>query len=380
MKKDSRFWAFDRDLTTSRPNIGDRERLHQYLDEILDRRWLTNDGPVLREFEHELGSYLNVDHAVCVCNGTVGLQLAVVALSRGLRGCEYICPSFTFIATPHALQWVGMKPVFCDVNSETHNLDPERVEELVTEHTVGILAVHMWGNPCYPDALEDIAHCHNLALIFDAAHAFGVGGDGLRVGSYGHYEVFSLHATKWLNSFEGGVITTNNVILANRIRQMRNFGFSDYHSTSYLGTNGKMSEIHAAMGLVSLSAESEFRGRLRENYLTYRANLSNVPGIRLMEHDEGSNYQYIVVEILPECKMTRDSLADALLVRNIMARRYFSPPCHECQPYVRMHTSVDDRLPVTNRLSASLLNLPTGTALSTGDVEAVCDIIKELLT
>lgn len=241
--------AFSEPLHVGRPNIGDRDRLLQRFNDMLDRRWLTNNGPFVQEFEKRIAEMIGVKHCIAICNATVGLEIAIRAL--GFEG-EVIVPSFTFIATAHALQWQEITPVFCDIDPATHNIDPAKVERMITPKTSGILGVHVWGRACDTEALDKIARKHNLKLLFDAAHAFGCSHQGRMIGNFGGAEVFSFHATKFLNSFEGGAIVTNDDDLAQKIRWMTNFGFSGYDRVDYLEINGKMTEVCAAMGLTSL--------------------------------------------------------------------------------------------------------------------------------
>src|SRR5258706_589116 len=229
--------AFTEMLHVGRPNVGNRQRLLDRIGGILDRRWLTNDGPLVQELEARLRSQLGVRHCVCVSSATVGLQIAAGAL--GLEG-EVILPAFTFVATAHALRWVGLTPVFCDIDPDSHLIDPADVDRRITPRTASVLGVHVWGRPCPIETLSAITARHQLALLFDAAHAFGCSHRGSMMGGFGRCEVFSFHATKVFNTFEGGAITTNDDALAERLRQVRNFGFSGYDRVASLGTNGKM--------------------------------------------------------------------------------------------------------------------------------------------
>jgi dTDP-4-amino-4,6-dideoxygalactose transaminase len=233
---------------------------------------------------------------VAICNATVALEIAIRALE--LNG-EVIVPSFTFIAAVHALQWHNVTPVFCDVGPDSHNLDPGLIEGLITPRTTGILGVHVWGNACDTERLAAIAETFNLRLLYDAAHAFGCSVAGRMIGSFGDCEIFSFHAAKFFNTFEGGVIATNNSDLDRKLRLMRNFGFSGIDTVSHLGTNGKMNEISAAMGLTGLESLAAFIESNQRNYQQYRKRLKDVPGIRmfLFDEHERNNYQYIVLEI-----------------------------------------------------------------------------------
>jgi dTDP-4-amino-4,6-dideoxygalactose transaminase len=368
--------AFDQQLHVGRPNIGNRERLLARISDLLDRRWLTNGGPCVQEFERQICDLVGVKHCVAMCNGTVALEIAIRA--AGLTG-EVIVPSFTFVATAHALQWQEITPVFCDVDYRTHNLDPACVEEMITPRTTGIIGVHLWGRPCNLDALTDIARRRKLRLLFDAAHAFGCSYKGAMIGNFGDAEVYSFHATKFLNTFEGGAVVTNDDELARRIRLMQNFGFTGYDTVSYVGTNGKMSEVSAAMGLTSLESLSELIAVNRMNYTQYHCELALVPGVRLLSYDETEqcNYQYIILEIDEILAgFSREELQAILWAENVLARRYFFPGCHRMEPYRSYFPHAGLLLPNTESLSKRLLSLPTGTAMGPDDIHAVCSIIR----
>ena len=303
--------AFAEALHVGRPNIPNRERLFERLTAILDRRILTNNGPCVREFEEKLAEMLGVRHCVAVCNATIALQLAVRALR--LSG-EVILPSFTFVATAHALAWEGVTPVFCDVDRRTHTLDPRQVESLITERTTAILGVHIWGRPCDIPALTKLADNHKLSLFFDAAHAVGCSFQGKMLGGFGKVEVLSFHATKVLNCFEGGALTTNDDALAAELRLARNFGFAGVDRVQTLGINGKMSEISAAMGLTSLESFPNVCSRNRSNYELYQELLANVPGIAFCAYDDSEwhNHHYIIVECEAGLEtLSRDELMSA---------------------------------------------------------------------
>ncbi len=366
---------FDEMLHVGRPNIGNRQRLHQRLDEILDRRWLTNNGPMVQEFEARLAAYLGVRHAITMANATIGLEIAIRAL--GLSG-EVIVPSFTFIATAHALQWQEITPVFCDIDPETHTLDPAQIERLITPRTTGVIGVHVWGRACDIDALTDLAQRHHLKLLFDAAHAFGSSYHGQKIGGFGDVEVFSFHATKFFNTFEGGAVTTNDDELAAKIRLMKNFGFHGMDNVIYIGTNGKMSEMSAAMGLTSLESLDAFIETNYRNYRAYQRFLADIPGIRMLTFDEteDNNYQYIILEIDEAVTgISRDQLMWLLHAENIRARRYFYPGCHRMEPYRSYYPNAGLLLPETERLVTRVLSLPTGTAVDETMIERICGFI-----
>lgn len=379
---------FKDSLHVGRPNIGNREKFYKLVDDMLDRRWLTNNGPYVQEFEKKLAKIVGTNYCVAVCNATIGLELAIRAL--GLTG-EVIVPSFTFIATAHVLEWHGIKPVFCDIDPYTHNIDPKRIEELITPQTTGIVGVHVWGRPCNIEALEEISLKHDLKLLFDSAHAFGCTYKGEPIGNFGDAEVFSFHATKYFNTFEGGMIATNNGDLAKKLRLMKNFGFSGKDSVISIGTNGKMSEISAAMGINGLDSLDDFIGINQRNYHVYKQEFSKLPGIELITYDENEkqNFQYIIVEIDEEkTGISRDRFVDILSAENILVRKYFHPGCHEMEPYRSKYTISNLSLPHTESLTKCVMSLPTGTAISANEIQKIgqlfgyvienCDEIKEM--
>lgn len=372
--------TFNEPLHVGRPNIGDRASLLQRINDMLDRRWLTNNGPYVQELEQRIGSLLGVKHCIATCNGTVALELAIRA--AGLSG-EVIVPSFTFIATPHALQWQEITPVFCDIDSRTHTINPWRVEEMITPRTSGIIGVHVWGQPCDVEALTEIARKHNLKLMFDASHAFGCSYQGQMIGNFGEAEVFSFHATKFFNTFEGGAIVTNNDELAAKIRLMKNFGFAGYDNVVYIGTNGKMSEVSAAMGLTSLESLDDFISINYANYQQYQHELAGIPGISLFTYGETEkcNYQYVVLEIDENLtKISRDLLLRVLHAENILARRYFYPGCHKMEPYKSYFPHSGLLLPETEKLVQIILILPTGAAINRTDINGICNIIRLVIS
>ncbi|MDW7711229.1 MAG: DegT/DnrJ/EryC1/StrS family aminotransferase [Deferrisomatales bacterium] len=367
---------FGESVHVGRPNIGDRDALLARIGEVLDRRWLTNNGPLVQELERRLAEYLGVRHVIAVCNGTVALELAIRAV--GMAG-EVIVPSFTFVATAHALFWQQITPVFCDVDPRTHNLDPTRVEELVTPRTTGIIGVHLWGRPCEVELLAEIAHRRRLRLLYDAAHAFGCSRGGKMVGCFGDAEVFSFHATKFFNTFEGGAIATDDDDLAEKIRLMKNFGFAGYDRVIYIGTNGKMSEVSAAMGLTSLESLGEVIEANRANYHAYRAALGGVPGLRMVEYDgtERCNYQYAVFELDPvRAGLTRDDLVRVLMAENVLARRYFHPGCHRMEPYRSYFPHAGLLLRHTEFLAERVFALPTGPSVDARTLEGICSLVR----
>jgi len=368
--------AFKEKLHVGRPNIGERQALMTRINDLLERGWLTNNGPFVQEFENKIAELTQTKHCIVVCNATIAMEIAIRASE--MKG-EVIIPSFTFIATAHALQWQEITPVFCDVDPITHNIDPQKVEDLITPRTTGIIGVHLWGRACDVDALSEISERRGLKLLYDAAHAFACSYHGKMIGNFGDAEVFSFHATKFLNSFEGGAIVTNKDELAHKIRLMKNFGFEDYDKVTYIGTNGKMSEISAAMGLTGLESLDQFVAKNHENYLLYRNELKDIPGIEMIAYDEKekNNYQYIVLEIDEQkTGIARDQILDILRAENILARRYFYPGCHRMEPYRSLFPHANLFLPQTEELSAKVLALPNGMSVNSEVIVNICKIIR----
>lgn len=368
--------AFPETIHVGRPNIGDRSAFLARVNDMLDRRWLSNDGPLVRQFEQRLCEMTGVKNCVSMCNATVGLEIAIRALE--LKG-EVIVPSYTFVATAHALQWQEITPVFADMDPRTYNVDIASIERLITPRTTGIIGVHVWGRVCDTEAIEAIAKARGLKVMYDAAHAFACSRSGRMSGSFGACEVLSFHATKFLNSFEGGAVMTNDDALAAKMRLMRNFGFAGYDRVIYPGTNGKMTEICAAMGLTSLEAVDDLIAVNRRNYESYQKELSGVPGMSLIVYssEERNNYQYIVVEVDPEaCTLNRDELIQVLHAENVLARKYFWPGCHRMEPYRSYFPNAHLLLPHTERVAARIMVLPTGQAVSPEMISTICSILR----
>ncbi len=365
--------TFVQPLHVGRPNIGDREMFMKLAGDMLDRRWLTNNGPFVEELERQIAREIGVKHCVAMCNGTIALEIAIRAV--GFKG-EVIVPSYTFVATAHALWWQGITPVFADIDPATHSLDPNAVRRMITPRTSGIMGVHLWGKACNTEALQQIADEHGLQLIYDAAHAFMCSHGNRMIGSFGRAEVFSFHATKFFNTFEGGAVTTNDDELAETMRLMRNFGFSGNDNVIHPGTNGKMTEICAAMGITNLDSVDAVIAANHNNYQAYREAFADLPGLSLFAYDprERSNYQYVVLEVGPEFPVGRDAIVAALRAENILARKYFWPGSHRMKPYRDLFPHAGLLLPNTALVADRVIVLPTGTTLPNGAVETVRDV------
>ncbi|MFF5775285.1 aminotransferase class I/II-fold pyridoxal phosphate-dependent enzyme [Streptomyces californicus] len=372
---------FAEPLHVGRPNVPDQESALRRIKEAIDRRWLTHFGPLVQQFERDLARTAGVKHAIAMCNASIALQMLIRA--SGLKG-EVILPSFTFVATAHTLQWEGVTPVFCEIDEKTGNIDPAHARQLITERTTGIMGVHLWGHPAPTDELQALADEHGLRLFYDSAHAIGSHRDGRPVGGFGDAEVYSFHATKFINSFEGGAVVTDDDALAERIRAVHNYGRVKGDYVSGIGTNAKMTEIAAAMGVTSLENMPYLIDVNRERYEHYLAGLDGIPGIALRRPlpENDVNHQYVVLEVDEAAAgLGRDGLVAALKAENVLARTYFHPGCHRAEPYVQdpaRHTPLP--LPRTERLSGRVVNLPTGTGMTVDDVDRLCALIRAMVS
>jgi dTDP-4-amino-4,6-dideoxygalactose transaminase len=369
--------AFGETLHVGRPNIGNREGFLRRVGEILDSQWLTNNGPVVQEFERRIAEYLGVKHCVAMCNGTIALEIAIRAL--GLEG-EVIVPSWTFVATAHSLYWQGITPVFADIDPATHNLDPDAVRRMITPRTSGIIGVHLWGRAAPVDELQAIADEHGLKLMFDAAHAFGSSYKGRTIGRFGACEVLSFHATKAFNTMEGGAVVTDDDELAQAMRLMRNFGFAGYDNVIHPGTNGKMIEVCAAMGLANFDTLDDIFAINRRNHAQYIAALADIPGISVLAYHpaERNSHHYVVLEVDERCSASRDEIVAALHAENVLARKYFWPGSHRMQPYRDLYPHAGLMLANTERVAERVVILPNGSSVSHEAVIAICAIIRLL--
>jgi dTDP-4-amino-4,6-dideoxygalactose transaminase len=350
----------ERPIHVGQPTILNPDRLLQRFADVLRSGHLTNHGPQVREFEETVAALVQTRHCIAVCNATTALQ--IVARAMDLTG-EVIVPAFTFIASAHALEWIGLTPIFADVDPITHTLDVASVERCVTDKTSAILGVHVWGHLCPAASLQELANHHKLRLIFDACHAFGCSSFGQPAGNFGDAEVFSFHATKFVHSFEGGVITTNNDELASRCRRLRAFGITGLTEVSDAGINGKMHELSAAAGLHSLECLPEILLANIQNREIWAAELNGIPGLSMIPIPVGndSNCQYVVAAIDEHSfGLHRDQLVSLLRSEGLFVRSYFAPGCHRSEPYHRVPRHTPVPLPVTDLLTETVLQFPTG--------------------
>lgn len=365
---------FEKPIFVTKPFMPPYEEFCEGLKEIWENQWLTNNGPVLSRYHGELKNYFETDNICLFNNGTLALQIALQGM--GISG-EVITTPFTFVATTHALYWNKIRPIFCDIEPETYTLDPAKVEELITPWTTAILAVHVFGRPCNLNALADIAKRHNLVLIYDAAHAFGVRVNGKPLGHYGDLSMFSFHATKLYHSIEGGMLTFKDPGLATTFNYLKNFGFKSETEVVMPGTNAKMNEMQALMGSMVLKHLDAVLEKRKRVYEIYRERLKEVPGITFSPDPAPNvayNYAYVPV-LVDEQKfgMSRDALYEKLKEYNVFARRYFYPLLNDFSCYQAV--VVPKELEVAKRVSRQVITLPTYSDLINNDVGIICDII-----
>ncbi|MEN6321058.1 MAG: DegT/DnrJ/EryC1/StrS family aminotransferase [Syntrophaceae bacterium] len=369
--------SFKKPIYVTRPFLPPLEEFKQGLEEIWESRWLTNDGPILRRFTKELCNFFETDNLCLFNNGTLALQIALQGM--GISG-EVITTPYTFVATTHALFWNKIRPIFVDIEPEYYTLDPEKVEAAITPWTTAILAVHVYGHPCKLNALADIARRHNLKLIYDAAHAFGVKVGGKSIAHFGDLNMFSFHATKLFHSIEGGMLTFKETGLKGIFDYLKNFGFKNEVEVVMPGTNAKMNEMQALMGsqvLKYLEALIQKRAKITD---LYRQRLKEIPGIHLVPSpspDIEYNYGYMPIEVdEQEFGVSRDELYEKLKQYNVFTRRYFYPLLCDFACY--RSVSVKDPLTIARRVADRILTLPIYDSLELSDVEAICEIIVSI--
>jgi dTDP-4-amino-4,6-dideoxygalactose transaminase len=367
----------DRPLYVTQPDLPELDELLPSLREIWASRQLTNGGVFHQRFEAALRDVLGAPQVCLVTNATIGL---LIALREAAAGAEVITTPFTFSATAQSLVWNDMAPVFADIDPETLNLDPKRVEAAITPRTRAIFAVHCYGHPCDVEGLQRVADAHGVRVVYDAAHAFGVQAGGRGIGAWGDLSVFSFHATKVFNTFEGGAIVCHDAVTKERIDRMKNFGIGEDDSIVGPGLNGKMSEFNAALGLVQLERVERAIRRRGEIDAAYRRGLASMPGLRCLAWPNGSRANYAYFPILigaPGVPGWHDSqrVFDRLRERNIYARRYFHPLVSHIEPFSRLPSAVPANLPVAEDVASRVLCLPLFPAMTDDDVARVIDTV-----
>lgn len=349
---------FEDPVYITRALVPDRAEFDARVAAIFESNWFTNNGPLVRELQERLVAELGASFCVAFCNGTVALQAALRSLD--LSG-EVITTPFTFPATTHAIEWNGLTPVFCDIDPQTYNMDVGHAAELVSSQTCALLPVHVFGNPCDVEGVQALAETRGLKVVYDAAHAFGVSYKGQPIGLWGDLSVFSFHATKIFHTAEGGAVTGADPAHFERLALLRNFGIVNEEEVRGVGVNGKLSELHAAVGL-AMFCPAEREGRSRKQLTSYyRQRLAEVEGLVFQRFNSETvpNHAYFTVEIdEADFGLSRDELHSALRAENIIARKYFSPLCSSNESYTHLPSARPEHLPNAQRLASRILCLP----------------------
>lgn len=353
-------------IPVTKPFLPQQEEYQKLVDGIWKRQWLTNMGPLASELEMNLKEHLKVDHLLFVTNGTVALQMAIKALN--LSG-EIITTPFSFVATTSSIVWEGCTPVFVDIDEKTLNIDSSKIENAITKNTQAILATHVYGNPCDVIAIEKIAKKHNLKVIYDGAHAFGVKVGGKSIFEYGDISTCSLHATKLYHSIEGGLVFTKKSELLKKLAYIRNFGISSYDSFAELGLNGKNSEFHAAMGLINLKYIDSIHEKRKQITERYDDKLKGLNAYKPIWH-ENSNENYSYYPIVIESEELLLKIKKSLDTDEIFTRRYFYPSLANTLPYLKPKD-----FNVTDSVSRRVLCLPLYYDLTLEEVDLICRLI-----
>lgn len=367
----------DEPIYVTQPHLPALEEFIPYLQQIWESKHLTNNGPMHQQLEQELAEYLGVPYVALFNNGTNALLTALQALD--LTG-EIITTPYSFIATSNAIVWNKLTPVFVDIDSDTLNLDPQKIEAAITDKTTAIMPVHCYGNPCDVVAIEKIANKHNLKVIYDAAHAFAVKDSGGSILRHGDLSVLSFHATKVFNTFEGGAIICHTEKMKNQIDLLKNFGIADEVTVVNVGINGKMSEVNAAFGLLQLKHIDQALQQRKEIDQLYREKLKDISGIKVLEFSGQiqHNYSYFPILVSEEYPLGRDQLYDKLKEKSIFGRRYFYPLISDFSTYSDLSSAAKENLPVAKKISKQVLCLPIYPGLSVQEQEKIIAKIGEV--
>ncbi len=362
-------------INVTRSSMPSYEEYCEEIKELWDSRWLTNMAVKHQQLQAALEQRLNVSHVTLFTNGHIALETVIAAMDFP-KGAEVITTPFTFASTTHAIARNGLVPVFCDVNPVDYTIDTTKIEALITEKTVAIVPVHVYGNICDDDAICAIAQKHGLKVIYDAAHAFGASYKGKNAGALGDASMFSFHATKVYNTIEGGAVCFHDDALVGVLNDCKNFGQHTSEDIIYAAGNGKMSEFQAAMGLCNLRHLDGEIAKRAQAVQRYRQRLGNVPGIRLcpLQKDVTPNYAYFPV-VFDGYKYTRDEVLDNLKENDIIARKYFYPLTNGFACYADLPTAGEDKTPVAKQIARNVLTLPLYADLTVEDVDRICDVI-----
>ena len=367
---------FDKEIYVTRPLLPDLNDFNGKLKEIWDSQWLSNNGKQHQILEEKIKERLKAPHVCLFNNGTIALITAIQSLR--LTG-EVITTPFTFPATPHVLAWNNIKPIFCDIEPQTLNIDAKRIERLITPMTTGILGVHVFGTPCEVSAIQEVADRYGLKVIYDAAHAFEAEIDGVGVGNFGDISMFSFHPTKLFHTGEGGCLTFREKSLKQRIDLLKNFGIKDQETVMMPGINGKMNEIQAALGLVTLELVDAERVKRQKLLEAYHQELNGLEGVSFYNKPGNvkNSYQYFVIRINEAAfGRSRDFVYEAFKKYNVFVRKYFYPLCSEYACYKYLPSSNKENLPVAHQVVSEVLCLPFYGGLSVSDVRKICAILR----
>ena len=361
-------------INVTRSSMPSFEEYCEEIKELWDSHWLTNMGVKHKQLQAQLEEYLDTPHVILYTNGHLALENVIAAMDFPVGG-EVITTPFTFVSTTHSIVRNGLVPVFCDINDVDYTMDVTKIEALITDKTVAIVPVHVYGNLCDVEAIQAIADKHGLKVIYDAAHAFGVSRKGINAANFGDASMFSFHATKVFNTIEGGAVTFRED-LVQKMNDLKNFGIRGSESVAYVGGNAKMSEFQAAMGICNLrhvDNEIEKRKAVVEHY---RKRLSGIPGIRLCndQPDVRHNYSYFPV-VFDRYQFDRNEVFAKLSERGITARKYFFPLTNDIEAYANLPTAGAEKTPVAKYIADRVLTLPLYADLSVEDVDRICEII-----
>ena len=358
---------FDKPIYVTMPTLAPLAEVDAYMEKIWASGVMTHNGPLVQQFERDFSSWAGVDKTVAVCNGTLAIQLAIRALDLP-KGGEIITTPFTFIATISSILYEGHKPVFVDIDPETLNIDPSKIEAAITNKTVAILPVHVFGNPCEVERIDAIAAKHGLKVIYDAAHAVGVKINGRSIFTYGDVSATSFHATKLLNTSEGGGVIAKSGEVDERLRELRFFGYNSAKDVVRIGTNAKMTEVNAAIGLANLKYMDAIISDRRAKYSLYKRILSGISGISFQKIDESCNCSYFPIILSSETLL--EKVDSALKANNIFARRYFWPSVNT---YKTICPNDDGRCPISEDVANRIMCLPLYYTLSLEDVKEIAE-------
>ncbi|WP_211208648.1 DegT/DnrJ/EryC1/StrS family aminotransferase [Leptonema illini] len=375
-KEDYKMQPFENPVMVTRPIFPDLSELNTKLEEIWDSKWLSNNGRQHQKLEESIKKVLKVPNASLFNNGTIALIVAVQSLR--LSG-EVITTPFTFPATPHVLTWNNIKPIFCDIDPTTLNIDVDKIESMITPLTTGILPVHVFGTPCDVFKIQEIADRYGLKIVYDAAHAFMTEIDGKGIGNFGDITMFSFHPTKLFHTGEGGALVYEDDHFKQRIDLLKNFGIKSEDEVIMPGINGKMNEIQAALGLIVLDLIEEERSKRQVILKRYTERLSEIEGIffHTLDSNIKNSLQYFVVQVDEKTfGRSRDYVYDELKKYNVFARKYFYPLCSDYACYRQLPSSNPENLPNANSAVKKVLSMPFYGELTVDDVDRICDIIQ----